>query len=138
MAASTRRIDVVGASPAWAERQIVVSIPQLGDVIVNGKLDAVFHGGLDANDPTKQYTIVDWKTGRKPRKPQDIEHKLVQLDWYRLLLSYIEHVPLDRIDATLYYLSEPDEGRARAARPRENRTRDPSRVELRHSRRIRQ
>ena len=121
--------------PAWAERQIVVSIPQLGDVIVNGKLDAVFHGGLDANDPTKQYTIVDWKTGRKPRKPQDIEHKLVQLDWYRLLLSYIEHVPLDRIDATLYYLSEPDEG---AARPRENRTRDPSRVELRHSRRIRQ
>ena len=93
--------------PAWAERQIVVSIPQLGDVIVNGKLDAVFHGGLDANDPTKQYTIVDWKTGRKP---QDIEHKLVQLDWYRLLLSYIEHVPLDRIDATLYYLSEPDEG----------------------------
>jgi len=96
--------------PAWAERQIVVSIPQLGDVIVNGKLDAVFHGGLDANDPTKQYTIVDWKTGRKPRKPQDIEHKLVQLDWYWLLLSYIEHVPLDRIDATLYYLSEPDEG----------------------------
>lgn len=96
--------------PAWAERQIVVSIPQFGDVIVNGKLDAVFHGGLDANDPTKQYTIVDWKTGRKPRKPQDIEHKLVQLDWYRLLLSYIEHVPLDRIDATLYYLSEPDEG----------------------------
>ena len=96
--------------PAWAERQIVVSIPQLGAVIVNGKLDAVFHGGLDANDPTKQYTIVDWKTGRKPRKPQDIEHKLVQLDWYRLLLSYIEHVPLDRIDATLYYLSEPDEG----------------------------
>lgn len=96
--------------PAWAERQIVVSIPQLGDVIVNGKLDAVFHCGLDANDPTKQYTIVDWKTGRKPRKPQDIEHKLVQLDWYRLLLSYIEHVPLDRIDATLYYLSEPDEG----------------------------
>ena len=96
--------------PAWAERQIVVSIPQLGDVIVNGKLDAVFHGGLDVNDPTKQYTIVDWKTGRKPRKPQDIEHKLVQLDWYRLLLSYIEHVPLDRIDATLYYLSEPDEG----------------------------
>lgn len=96
--------------PAWAERQIVVSIPQLGDVIVNGKLDAVFHGGLDVNDPTKQYTIVDWKTGCKPRKPQDIEHKLVQLDWYRLLLSYIEHVPLDRIDATLYYLSEPDEG----------------------------
>ena len=124
--------------PAWAERQIVVSIPQLGDVIVNGKLDAVFHGGLDANDPTKQYTIVDWKTGRKPRKPQDIEHKLVQLDWYRLLLSYIEHVPLDRIDATLYYLSEPDEGARELHARAKNRTRDPSRVELRHSRRIRQ
>lgn len=34
----------------------------------------------------------------------------MQLDWYRLLLSVIENVPLDSIDATLYYLSEPDEG----------------------------
>ena len=129
--------------PAWAERQIVVSMPQLfarhaatsagaaddaangavngaaggaidgsiDDAIINGKLDAVFHGGLDESDPTKRYVIVDWKTGRRPAKPDDVARKLVQLDWYRLLLSAMERVPLDSIDATLYYLSEPDEGR---------------------------
>ncbi|HJE21480.1 MAG TPA: hypothetical protein K8V31_04365, partial [Bifidobacterium pullorum] len=36
-------------------------------------------------------------------------HKLVQLDCYRLLLSAVEGVPLDAIDAALYYVSEPDE-----------------------------
>ncbi|RSX53418.1 UvrD/REP helicase [Bifidobacterium goeldii] len=96
--------------PAWAERQIVAVIPGLNNTIVNGKLDAVFHGGINPADTTKRYTIVDWKTGRRPHKPQDIERKLVQLDWYRLLLATIEHVPLDSIDATLYYLSEPEEG----------------------------
>ena len=42
--------------PAWAERQIVVNVPQLG-TIVNGKLDAVFFGGLNEKDQSKQYSI---------------------------------------------------------------------------------
>lgn len=95
--------------PAWAERQIVVNMPQLG-TIINGKLDAVFFGGLNEKDQSKQYTIVDWKTGKKPRKKEEIQEKLVQLDMYRLLLSAMEGVPLDAIDACLYYLSEPVEG----------------------------
>ena len=94
--------------PAWAERQIVVALPD--GTIVNGKLDAVFYGGLDESDTTKQYVIVDWKTGKRPHTSEDIANKLVQLDWYRLLLANVEHVPLDSIDATLYYLSEPNEG----------------------------
>lgn len=95
--------------PAWAERQIVVNVPQLG-TIVNGKLDAVFFGGLDGADRSKQYTIVDWKTGKKPRKKEEIQKKLAQLDMYRILLSAMEGVPLTAIDACLYYLSEPIEG----------------------------
>lgn len=95
--------------PAWAERQIVVNMPQLG-TIINGKLDAVFFGGLNEKDQSKRYTIVDWKTGKKPRKKEEIQEKLVQLDMYRLLLSAMEGVPLDAIDACLYYLSEPVEG----------------------------
>ena len=95
--------------PAWAERQIVIAIPQLGGTIVNGKLDAVFAGGLDPEDAGKQYTIIDWKTGRRPREPRDVAQKLVQLDCYRLLLSVVEGIPLDAIDAALYYVSEPDE-----------------------------
>ena len=96
-------------NPAWAERQLVVYVPQLG-TIVNGKLDAVFFGGIDPNDQSKTYTIVDWKTGHRPRKRNEIDEKLAQLDMYRILLSAMEGVPLDSIDACLYYLSEPKEG----------------------------
>ncbi|NEG55847.1 ATP-dependent DNA helicase [Bifidobacterium platyrrhinorum] len=95
-------------TPAWAERQLVVAIPELDGIIANGKLDAVFHGGFDPADPSKRYTVIDWKTGHRPRKPRDIAEKLVQLDLYRLLLSAMEGVPLDSIDAALYYVSEPD------------------------------
>ena len=55
--------------PAWAERQIVVNVPQLG-TIVNGKLDAVFFGGLNGVDQSKRYTIVDWKKLEKTSKKE--------------------------------------------------------------------
>ncbi|WEV63724.1 UvrD-helicase domain-containing protein [Bifidobacterium sp. ESL0732] len=92
--------------PYAAEEQIVVAIPELQNRIVNGKLDAVFYGGLDENDPTKRFTIVDWKTGNKPTKPEDIDRKLVQLDMYRLMFAQMKNIPLDSIDATLYYVSD--------------------------------
>ena len=72
--------------------------------------NSVFFGGLDGVDRSKQYTIVDWKTGKKPRKKEEIQKKLAQLDMYRILLSAMEGVPLTAIDACLYYLSEPIEG----------------------------
>ena len=53
--------------------------------------------------------MVDWKTGVKPRKPDEIKEKLAQLDLYRLLLAAMEEVPLDAVDACLYYVSEPQE-----------------------------
>lgn len=90
--------------PYCAEEQIVVAIPELGGLIVNGKLDAVFYGGLDENDTTKRFTVVDWKTGKKPTTQKEIDHKLVQLDMYRLMLSAMKGIPLDSVDATLYYL----------------------------------
>lgn len=91
-------------TPIWAERSIVVDVPGIG--LVNGKLDAVFAGGLDTSDSSKCFTVVDWKTGKRPTKPEDIERKLAQLDMYRLLLSVVEDVELESIDATLYYVSE--------------------------------
>ncbi|MDF7640573.1 UvrD-helicase domain-containing protein [Bifidobacterium sp. ESL0784] len=92
--------------PYAAEEQIVVAIPELGDRIVNGKLDAVFYGGLDENDPAKRFTIVDWKTGKKPGKQEGIDRKLAQLDMYRLMFARMKNVALNSIDATLYYVSE--------------------------------
>lgn len=87
----------------WVERPIVVSVK---GKVVNGKLDAVFAGGLDPDDPARLYTVVDWKTGRRPTSAADAKGKLVQLDLYRLLLSRIENVPVEQIDAALYYVSE--------------------------------
>lgn len=97
----------------WVKRNAVCTeqsiVAVIGGQVVNGKLDAVFSGGLDDPSDARRFTVVDWKTGRKPTDTQDIEEKLAQLDLYRLLWSRIREVPLDRIDATLYYLSVADE-----------------------------
>lgn len=95
--------------PIAAEQPIVAHVPELGDQIINGKIDAIFAGGLNPEDSSKLYTVVDWKTGRKPTDPQDIALKLGQLDWYRLLLSLMTNAPLEAIDATLYYVNIADE-----------------------------
>lgn len=94
--------------PLAAEMPILMQIDDsaFADRIINGTLDAVFAGGLDASDTTKLYTIVDWKTGKRPKSAEDIRLKLEQLDWYRLLLARATNVDLNCIDATLYYVSE--------------------------------
>ncbi|RFD76415.1 DNA helicase UvrD [Gardnerella vaginalis] len=97
--------------PLAAEMPILMQIDDsaFADRIINGTLDAVFAGGLDASDTTKLYTIVDWKTGKRPKSAEQIRLKLEQLDWYRLLLARAANVDLNCIDATLYYVSEADE-----------------------------
>lgn len=94
--------------PLAAEMPILMQVDntEFANRIINGTLDAVFAGGLDAGDESKLYTIVDWKTGKRPKSAEDIRLKLEQLDWYRLLLARATNVDLSCIDATLYYVSE--------------------------------
>ena len=94
--------------PLAAEMPILMQVDntEFANRIINGTLDAVFAGGLDASDESKLYTIVDWKTGKRPKSVEDIRLKLEQLDWYRLLLARATNVDLSCIDATLYYVSE--------------------------------
>ncbi|MEE1296064.1 MAG: PD-(D/E)XK nuclease family protein, partial [Bifidobacterium sp.] len=92
---------------ASAEQSIVATIEDIPN-LVQGKLDAVFYGGLDGTGAGRSYTVVDWKTGHRPRKDKDIADKLRQLDFYRLLLARERNVPLANIDAALYYVSEED------------------------------
>lgn len=102
--------------------------------IIQGKIDAVFCGGFDPDDPLyissgassaagkisdssassvpspgERYTIVDWKTGKAPKDVKSREEKLKQLDFYRFLFSCRYSVPLENTDAVLYYLSERQE-----------------------------
>lgn len=111
------------ATSRWAKRRVFCAEEDIvaglrlqdGNVhIIPGKLDAVFEGGFDEHDASKQYTIIDWKTGHKPVKAQDIEQRLLQLDVYRLLFSKQHDVPLEAIDAALYYVSEPEARELRA------------------------
>lgn len=90
--------------PLWVERSVLMSIEGR---IYNGKLDAVFAGGIDEHSRA-QYTIIDWKTGKRPTG-QDISDKLVQLDLYRLLLARTQGIDIECIDAALYYVSEAQE-----------------------------
>ncbi|MFT8357145.1 MAG: UvrD-helicase domain-containing protein [Bifidobacterium aquikefiri] len=101
-------------SVAWVERPIVGAI---NDQVLKGKLDAVFNGGLNARSSdgalrsngeqsAARYTIVDWKTGRRPVSSEDIRIKLLQLDMYRVLLSMMQGIDIGQIDACLYYVSE--------------------------------
>ncbi len=95
--------DWAQRTPVWVERPIVAV---LAGQIVKGKLDAVFTGGLDPDRPDLRYTIVDWKTGSRPHGEESTNRRLVQLDFYRLLLSRLQGIGLSTIDACLYYVSE--------------------------------
>ncbi|RSX55572.1 UvrD/REP helicase [Bifidobacterium dolichotidis] len=77
--------------------------------VMPGKLDAVFRGRLDGTHTEDCFTIVDWKTGHRPVGAADIEKKLRQLDFYRLLWSRMRSIPIEQIDAALYYVSEAEE-----------------------------
>ncbi|MDO4913589.1 MAG: 3'-5' exonuclease, partial [Bifidobacteriaceae bacterium] len=95
--------------PIVAEYALRLRIPQWDNRQVIGKADAVFLGGIDSQDENKRITIIDWKTGVRPTREQDIAHKLEQLDIYRLLFSRAWGIPIEQIDAALYYVSEEKE-----------------------------
>jgi len=74
---------------------------RIGGIGVRGRIDAVFadaDGGL---------TVVDWKTGRPPAAAHRSAAG-VQLACYRLAVSELRRVPLDRIRAAFYYVGTGD------------------------------
>ncbi|WEK62665.1 MAG: ATP-dependent DNA helicase [Candidatus Microbacterium colombiense] len=70
--------------------------------IVICKLDAVYRRA----DRGDRIEIVDWKTGKAPRTPQEREERMLQLALYRLAYHRRFGVPLDDIDVALYYVAD--------------------------------
>jgi DNA helicase-2/ATP-dependent DNA helicase PcrA len=65
----------------------------LGGRVVRGRIDAVFADG-------DRFDVIDWKTGSgRGLDP-------MQLAIYRLAWSQLEGIPLERIDAAFYLVSE--------------------------------
>jgi DNA helicase-2/ATP-dependent DNA helicase PcrA len=87
----------------WAHRAPAhVEVPvetRIGDVVVRGRIDAVFR------DADGRWDLVDWKTGRRPAAGQ-LKVKAVQLAVYRLAWARLKGVPLDNVRAAFYYVGE--------------------------------
>lgn len=90
------------ASP-WADRApAFVEVPvetRVGDVVVRGRIDAVFR------DADGCWDLVDWKTGKRPSASQ-LKTKAVQLAVYRLAWSRLKEVPLEDVRAAFFYVAD--------------------------------
>lgn len=117
--------DLIGLAPAeaealaaikatfersrWANRRPIaieraIDLPLAG-VTIPCKIDAVF----PAEDDPDGVVIVDWKTGRRPEDPARLAMLDYQLDLYRLAWSSVTGMPLERIDARLYFVAIDEE-----------------------------
>ena len=87
----------------WAHRAPAhVEVPvetRIGDVVVRGRIDAVFR------DADGGWDLVDWKTGRRPSAAQ-LKVKAVQLAVYRLAWARLKGVPLEQVRAAFYYVAD--------------------------------
>jgi DNA helicase-2/ATP-dependent DNA helicase PcrA len=90
------------ASP-WADRSpAFVEVPvetRVGDVVVRGRIDAVFR------DADGRWDLVDWKTGRRPSTAA-LRTKAVQLAVYRLAWARLKDVPLGEVRAAFFYVAD--------------------------------
>lgn len=91
------------ASP-WAERTADVVAMEV-DVdttiaghVVRSRIDAVFRTADGVQ-------VVDWKTGREPQDPAEVEIRQLQLEIYRLAYSRTFGLPLDRVSAAFHYVA---------------------------------
>ena len=89
------------ASPWAARTPIDVEVPfemAIGEVIVRGRIDAVF-----AN-PDGTVTVVDWKTGEPPKDEEGRRHAAVQLAVYRLAWAALAGIPEENVSAAFHYV----------------------------------
>lgn len=87
----------------WSERiPLDVEVPfetVIGDRLVRGRMDAVFH-----DSATGRYDVVDWKTGRPPEDERERRAIAVQLAAYRLAWAELVGAPLADVHAAFHYV----------------------------------
>ena len=96
MVETFRQSEWANRAPAYVEVPVETRI---GDVVVRGRIDAVFR------DADGGWDLVDWKTGRRPSAAQ-LKTKAVQLAVYRLAWARLKDVPLDQVRAAFYYVAD--------------------------------
>ncbi|MEQ4518405.1 ATP-dependent DNA helicase [Pseudarthrobacter sp. B907] len=96
MVETFRRSEWAHRAPAHVEVPVETRI---GEVVVRGRIDAVFR------DADGGWDLVDWKTGRRP-SAGELKTKAVQLAVYRLAWSRLKGVPLEDVRAAFYYVAD--------------------------------
>ncbi|HET8878582.1 MAG TPA: 3'-5' exonuclease, partial [Arthrobacter sp.] len=96
MVETFRRSEWAHRAPAHVEVPVETRI---GEVVVRGRIDAVFR------DADGGWDLVDWKTGRRPGAAQ-LRTRAVQLAVYRLAWSRLKGVPLEDVRAAFYYVAD--------------------------------
>ncbi len=86
----------------WASRTPVdVEVPfemTLGDIVVRGRIDAVF------SDEDGGATVVDWKTGEPPSTAEELRQAAVQLGVYRLAWAGLQGCPESQVRTAFHYV----------------------------------
>jgi DNA helicase-2/ATP-dependent DNA helicase PcrA len=73
-------------------------VPLAGHLIIC-KIDAVF-------DTPTGVRIIDWKTGKKPATPEEVEAKSIQLAAYRVAWSEWSGMPLEQVQASFWFVED--------------------------------
>lgn len=82
--------------PFLVEEQIEIVIAQ---TLIVCKLDAVFESDFG-------FEIVDWKSGKSPKDKKDLNDRAVQLALYRIALSKMLGVGLEKIRASFFFAGD--------------------------------
>ncbi|MDN5768935.1 MAG: UvrD-helicase domain-containing protein [Humibacillus sp.] len=97
------RLKELFLTSEWADRipdEIEMSIETLIDgIAVRGRIDAVF-----ARDDGG-YTVVDWKTGRRPTG-EEARVRALQLGAYAVAFTRLRGLEPDQVDAAFYYATD--------------------------------
>jgi DNA helicase-2/ATP-dependent DNA helicase PcrA len=100
--ANFERSEWAGRIPVEIERE--VHLPFDGRIAIC-KIDAVYELPPGA-DGLPRFEIVDWKTGKPPSGPKDVERKSLQLALYKLAYSKWARVEPERIEAAFYFVAD--------------------------------
>jgi DNA helicase-2/ATP-dependent DNA helicase PcrA len=96
MVATFRASEWADRSPAFVEVPVETRV---GDVVVRGRIDAVFR------DADGRWDLVDWKTGRRPAAAQ-LKARSVQLAAYRLAWARLKGIEVDEVRAAFFYVAD--------------------------------
>jgi DNA helicase-2/ATP-dependent DNA helicase PcrA len=106
--ATIAELQATFATSKWANQVPYAAEIEIQLAIANNificKLDAVF-ATQDANG-NQRFELVDWQTGKAPTDAQDIADRSLQLALYRLAFATLKQIPLESVDACLYFVSE--------------------------------